>query len=158
MASKGSLEKMPVAATFAEAGDFQGAAEALRPGRKVLLAVRDDRIDEKVLNSALNLCKRMDAGLDILLVAPGDALPAPLEALLQKLQEEGVYYQLARQPGCRGRDIIRYANTHECISLVLVDSLDNWGDQAPGAGEKISDFWRKLACPLVVASAAAGGR
>lgn len=119
------------------------------PERKVLLAVREDSIDQRLLSSALSLCKRMDAGLDILAIVKGEALPQPLQELLETLRQEGLYYSLTRKPALRRRDIVDYANTHECISAVVIDSLEGWESLAQ---DRASDPWKKLACPLVTAA------
>lgn len=119
------------------------------PEKKVLLAVRENCIDQRLLNSALNLCKRMDAGLEILAIVKGETLPQPLQALLQALREEGLYFNLTRKPDLRRRDIVDYANTHECISAVVIDFLEGWETLAQ---DRSSDPWKKLECPLVTAT------
>ena len=126
-----------------------------RSERKVLLAVRAGRIDPRLLVSARSLCQRMDASLDILVLAGGDALPAEVADLVKALQKEGVMYTLAQKSVLRRRDIVDYANTHECISTVVIDSLEGWESVAE---DKTSNPWRKLACPLVTAAIGAGAR
>ncbi len=117
--------------------------------RKVLLAIREGHIDPRLLASARGLCQRLDAGLDILLVAAGDGLPAELATLLGSLREAGVVYSLTRKPHLRRRDIVQYANTHECIITVVIDSLEGWEGVAE---DRAADPWAKLACPLVTAA------
>ncbi len=117
--------------------------------RKVLLAIREGYLDPRLLASARSLCQRMAAGLDILLLAGGDQLPAEVETLVQSRRAEGVMYSLTRKPQLRRRDIVQYANTHECIATVVIDSLEGWESVAQ---DKSSDPWRKLACPLVTAA------
>ncbi|MDP2784034.1 MAG: hypothetical protein Q8O38_05505 [Sulfurimicrobium sp.] len=121
----------------------------MEPERKVLLAVREDSIDQRLLSSALSLCKRMDAGLEILAIVKGETLPLPLQELLKTLRQEGLYYSLTRKPALRRRDIVDYANTHECVSAVVIDSLEGWESLAQ---DRNSDPWKKLACPLVTAA------
>ncbi len=118
------------------------------PGRKVLLAVREGRIDPRLLASARSLCQRMDASLDILLSAGGVELPEAVAAFVGSLRAEGISYSLAHLPALRRRDIVDYANTHECIASVVIDSLEGWESIAR---EKAGDPWAKLACPLVTA-------
>jgi hypothetical protein len=90
----------------------------------------------------------MDAGIDIMLVSDEEKLPSALEQFMREMQREGIYCRLKRERAMHGGDIVRYANTHECISTVLIGSRGNW----TGAGnDKSSDPWRKLDCPLVVA-------
>jgi hypothetical protein len=89
--------------------------------RKIVLAVREGHIEPRLLASARSLCERMDAELDI----------------------------LARRPEMRRRDIVQYANTHECVSTVVIDSLEGWESVAE---DRASDPWARLACPLVTAA------
>ncbi|MBT9612268.1 MAG: hypothetical protein IV108_03270 [Burkholderiales bacterium] len=121
----------------------------MEPEKKVLLAVRENCIDQRLLTAALNLCKRMDAGLEILAIVNGELLPKPLQALLESLRAEGLYFNLTRKPSLRRRDIVDYANTHECVSAVVIDSLEGWETLAQDSS---SDPWKKLECPLVTAT------
>jgi len=117
--------------------------------RKVLLAVREGFVDPRLLASARSLCQRMDAELDILARVSGDRLPVELEDFIKLLRDSGVPYSLSQRPELRRRDIVHYANTHECISTVVIDSLEGW---EVVAADRASDPWAKLACPLVTAA------
>lgn len=119
--------------------------------RKVLLAVREGHVDQRLLASARGLCQRLDADMDILVLAEGAALPAEVEAFVKTLRDEGIAYTLTKKPLLRRRDIVQYANTHECVSTVVIDSLEGWESVAE---DRASDPWRKLACPLVTAAPA----
>ena len=117
--------------------------------RKVLLAVRAGHVDSRLLASARSLCQRMDAELEILLRTPGDELPPEVDAFIRTLREAGVPYSLSQKPVLRRRDVVEHANTHECISTVVIDSLEDWEVVAE---DRSSDPWAKLACPLVTAA------
>lgn len=117
--------------------------------RKVLLAVRAGFVDPRLLASARSLCQRMDAGLDILVRAPGAALPPEVAVLIRDLRADGVNYSLTQKPVLRRRDIVEHANTHECISTVVIDSLEGWEVVAE---DRASDPWARLSCPLVTAA------
>lgn len=119
-----------------------------KPQRKVLLAVREDCLDPRLLAAARGLCQRMEAELDILLRAAGEDLPPALAEFIASLRAEGVPYTLSRKPELRRRDIVQYANTHECISTVVIDSLEGWEGVA---ADRSAAPWAKLACPLVTA-------
>jgi hypothetical protein len=119
-----------------------------KPRRFVLLALKGEHIEPRLLSSASSLCRRMDAGLDIMLSSCGGTTPAQLENFMQGLQQDGIYYRLTQQTLLHSREIVRYANTHECISTVMIDSLGSW---ITPEDEKGSDPWKKLDCPLVVA-------
>lgn len=116
--------------------------------RKVLLAIREGHLDPRLLASARGLCQRMEAGLDILLLARG-GLPEEVARLIEALRDEGVSYSLTRRPLLRRRDIVEYANTHECITTVVIDSLEGWESVAE---DRASDPWARLSCPLVTAA------
>lgn len=122
-----------------------------RPERTVLLAVREGHLDPRLLSSARGLCQRLDASLDILVRTEGEALPAEIDALVDALRRDGVLYTLTRKPVLRRRDIVQYANTHECVSAVVIDSLEGWEKVAE---DRASDPWSRLACPLVTADPA----
>lgn len=117
--------------------------------RKVLLAIREGHLDPRLLAAARSLGQRLDASLDILLLARGDDLPAEVLELVRTLREQGVIYALTRRTQLRRRDIVQYANTHECIAAVVIDSLEGWESVAE---DRASNPWRKLACPLVTAA------
>lgn len=121
-----------------------------RTERKVVLAVREGHIEPRLLASARSLCERLDAELDILARVAGPALPGELEEFIESLRAAGVSYSLARKPEMRRRDIVQYANTHECVATVVIDSLEGWESVAE---DRASDPWSRLACPLVTASA-----
>jgi len=114
--------------------------------RKVLLAVQGGQFDARLFSAATNLAKRMNAGLEILLQGDRDVPPAALDALLQRLTQDEVHYHLDWHAALPAREVVRYANTHECITCVVIDTPENW----PGS----ADAWDKLACPLVVTAQA----
>jgi hypothetical protein len=117
--------------------------------RKIVLAVREGHIEPRLLASARSLCERMDAELDILARVSGPTLPGELAEFIESLRAAGVSYSLARRPEMRRRDIVQYANTHECVSTVVIDSLEGWESVAE---DRASDPWARLACPLVTAA------
>jgi hypothetical protein len=123
------------------------------PERKVLLAVREGYIDPRMLTAARGLCQRMEAGLDILVLAAGDTVPAAVAEFVRTLCDERVVHTLTQVPSLRRRDIVNYANTRKCVATVVIDSLEGWESVAT---DKASDPWCQLACPLVTATAANG--
>lgn len=116
--------------------------------RKVLLAIREGYLDPRLLASARKLCQRLEAGLDILLATQGRQLPAEVDDLIAALRAEGVAYSISCHGQLRRRDVVRYANTHECIATVVIDSLEGWENIARS---RATNPWAKLACPLVTA-------
>lgn len=123
--------------------------DAAKSERKVLLAVREGHLDPRLLASARSLCQRMGASLDILVRTDGAAMPGEIDDLLKALRQDGVLYTVTQQPVMRRRDVVRYANTHECIATVVIDSLEGWESVAE---DRASNPWLKLECPLVTAA------
>jgi hypothetical protein len=123
--------------------------ETRKTERKILLAVREGFVDPRLLASARSLCQRMDAELDILARISGRGLTGDLANFISSLRAEGVAYSLSQKPELRRRDIVDYANTHECVATVVIDSLEGW---EVVAADRSSDPWARLACPLVTAA------
>ena len=88
----------------------------------------------------------MSAGLEILMQADKESLPTSLAGLLRQIDEVEVPYRISCQAALSAQEVVRYANTHECVTCVVIDSPENWGGQ--------SGVWEKLACPLVVTAQA----
>jgi hypothetical protein len=114
--------------------------------RKILLAVRAGHVDQRLLASARGLCQRLDADLDILLLSAADELSPEMAAFVKTLRDEGITYVLTIRTQLRRRDIVQYANSHECVSTVVIDSLEGWESVAE---DRATDPWAKLSCPLV---------
>ena len=64
-----NMESILAAVSFAEEGETATAQSLLKEERRVLLALKEGRIDARTLKYALNTAKRIGAHLDILYVA-----------------------------------------------------------------------------------------
>ena len=118
--------------------------------RTVLLAVREGHVDPRLLTSALSLCGRLEADLEIQVIATGETPPAEMEAFLASLRATGQPFSLDVKPSLRRRDLVDYANAHENIAALVIDSREGWEALAL---DRSSDPWKHLACPLVTAAA-----
>lgn len=118
--------------------------------RTVLLAVREGHVDPRLLTSALSLCGRLEADLEIQVIAAGEAPPPEMEAFLASLRATGQPFSLDVKPSLRRRDLVDYANAHENIAALVIDSREGWEALAL---DRSSDPWKHLACPLVTAAA-----
>jgi hypothetical protein len=118
--------------------------------RTVLLAVREGHVDPRLLTSALSLCGRLEADLEIQVIAAGEAPPPEMEAFLTSLRATGQPFSLDVKPSLRRRDLVDYANAHENIAALVIDSREGWEALAL---DRSSDPWKHLACPLVTAAA-----
>ena len=118
--------------------------------RTVLLAVREGHVDPRLLTSSLALCGRLEADLEIQVIAAGGKPPAELDGFLDSLRQAGVPFSVEVKPSMRRRDLVAYANTHENIAALVIDSREGWEALAQ---DRSSDPWKHLACPLVTAAA-----
>lgn len=118
--------------------------------RTVLLAVREGHVDPRLLTSATALCRRLEADMEIQVIATSETPPAELDGFLATLREAGLPFSLVVKPRLRRRDLVDYANAHEHIAAVVIDSREGWEALAQ---DRSSDPWKHLACPLVTAAA-----
>lgn len=144
-------------AAFAEEGDLGNARSLMRENRRVLLALRGLQGDARTLTYALNTCRRIGAGLDLLCVADrtvaDEDLRRALAPYLASLAETGITCRLSSCAGCIKEQIIRYTKAHPEISFVVVESAGVL-DRGCAANDerRISHLWKRLTCPLVVVS------
>ncbi len=117
--------------------------------RTVLLAVREGHVDPRLLTSAIALCRRLEADLEVQVISSSARLPAEMEDFQAALREAGVPFSLDLKASLRRRDLVNYANGHENIAAVVIDSREGWETLAL---DRSSDPWKHLACPLVTAA------
>lgn len=114
--------------------------------RKVLLALPDGEFPPRLCEAALSLCLRLDAELEIFVRGSEQTIAAEFHRAIDELTAHGVPCRVSFQQDLRRRDVVRYANAHECVLSVLIDSAESWLDLAR---DRHHDPWMELACPLV---------
>jgi len=145
------LESAAIA--FAEAGEIETAREFLEEAeREVLFGIYGNKINEKVVNCVKNLCKRIEAGLDILYVSDSLKLnkvtKGYLKSLLKELENDGIRYNFVYRIGHFEEEILKYVESNQKIVFVVVESLLQRGfDKKRGV-----DLLNQLKCPLVIVS------
>lgn len=144
------IETVMTDALFAEEGEAGSAQGPLKEERGVLLAIRREQMDKKIFRYAVNSCKRIGAHLDIIYISPTDSSDPVLEECLAELMSEGVNYRLIHKKGCLKKAIIDYTNNKKDIIFAVTESADNLDIECKGKGNKISEAWQNLKCPLVV--------
>lgn len=154
---KKKIEDLMSAITFAEEGEFETARKMLpTEERRVLLAVKGDRMDRKTFRYAVNTCKRIGAKLDILYISAGRDLPAAMEQALAEVKEAGVDFRLEHRTGCLKQQIIDYTDKKKEILFAVTESAEHLEADCKGRGKGLSEAWQNLKCPLVVVSEGAG--
>jgi hypothetical protein len=148
------IEDTMTAASFAEEGEAETARSILKDGRKVLLGLKDGRIDPRTLKYALNTAKRIGAQLDILYVASGsshEVLDRPLlERFESELRQEDIAFRQITRTGCLKQQIIDYSNTEKEILFAVIESPNSLDVDCNKKDRTLSELWRQLKCPLVV--------
>jgi len=154
------IEDVMAAATFAEEGVPEAARSLLSEGRRVLLGLKEGRIDAKTLKYALNTSKRINAQLDILFVTSGTvpsgnsgsvvALDAELIRFQETLRAEGVSYRLIQRTGCLKQQIIEHTQKDKEIAFAIIESPNSLDMDCNKRDKTLFELWQKLKCPLVV--------
>lgn len=111
--------------------------------RRVLLALRPGSPFHRLLDIAAELCRRLDADLDVL-VDPVHGCTTAIQGRLVDLGATGLSSVLHEVSPLTATEVIAHARCHESIVSVLVGRPAAWSR----AGE---DPWARLDCPLVAA-------
>jgi len=145
-----TFENTMAAAAFAEAGEPETAREMLKENRKVLLALSGENDDMNAFRHALNLCKRINAALEILHVSEGKS--GLLNTFKSDLHKNGVRYKYIQEEGCIKEQILNHTNKNSGPLLVVVESSEKLDINCRKAKKDLNEFWKNLKCPLVVVS------
>lgn len=144
------IESSLSAVTFAESGEFETARELINRNRKVLLGLCN--YDDKVLEYAINICKRTDADLEILFVYKTKT-PADEEALKNiksVLRKEGIHYSINQRSGDLRQEILHYTEGRTGVIFVVVGPSTATNTLTGNQNKALSSSWERLKCPLVV--------
>jgi hypothetical protein len=106
---------------FAEVREFDTVSPFFKEPKQVLLVCQEERMQEKTLHYALNLCQRIGATLDILYLSS-----------FQKREDD------AQQ--CFEM-LVHYVTKKTTITCTVMSSVD---------GLDMSDKWPITGCPLIV--------
>lgn len=155
------IEDAAAAAAFAEEGEFETALSMVKPERRVLLALKEGRVDPRTVTYARNTAQRIGAHLDILYVssAPARAVmpgASEVEHLAAGLQTDGALFRITERSGCLKQAIIDYTGQHRNILFVVVESPDSLERDCRKKDSQLEQLWRNLKCPLVVVADSAG--
>ncbi len=150
------IEDAMTATSFAEEGEWDAARSFVREGRRVLLAVREGRIDPRTLKYALNSAVRVGARLDILAISPfpakdHDPLSDPaIRQFTTELQKAGVSYRVVPAAGCMKQVIIDYTNREKDVLFAVIESPQVLDAECKRKDTRLAELWKNLKCPLVV--------
>jgi hypothetical protein len=149
-----NIEDSLTAISFAEEGQAETARSIMKEGRRVLLALKEGRIDARTLKYALNTAKRIEAHLDILYVSANKRQEGSVDPRLvsfeAELRAEGIEYLLVERTGCLKQQIIDYTTSEKDILFAVIESPNSLDIDCNKRDKTLSELWQKLKCPLVV--------
>jgi len=144
------------AAAFAEAGEAETARSFIWPRRTVLLALTPNGADVNSAEYARGVCKRIGAGLEILLVPGGEGQSRFLRDFKGQLKEDGIPWRIESTTGCLKKRILEYTDRRSDIHFVVIESSDELDMECDEERGAVKKFFARLRCPLVVVSEAQG--
>jgi hypothetical protein len=146
------LEAIMSAITFAEEGEFETAKTLMNTRKRGLLTMRNSAIDRKTCTYALNTCKRIGIGLDILVVGETESeeLHPTIPPFLARLTADAITCSLERMTGCIKQAILHHTEAENDIVFVVIESHDTLERNCVTRDRRLSKLWQELKCPLVV--------
>jgi len=144
------FENIMAATAFAEAGEFEMAREMAGTKQKVLLVLTGRASDTKCFTYALNFCKRMKAGLEILCMESGRDLVELLDA---ELKQAGIDYRVNVVDGCLKKAVLDVTRANPGFDYVVVNSYRGLDTGCGAEAEILPDVLDVIKCPLVVVGA-----
>jgi K+-sensing histidine kinase KdpD len=143
------------AAAYAEAGEFEAAAELTEPAvtsKTVLLVIEGESPSPEPFAYALNLCKRTNAELDLLQVIEQSRERENYEllshkmiegsrnivALVRQLEGEDIPFKVTIRLGDVSQKLFNYARRHKDVAMVIFDS------PSLRKGSEMSQTWSRL--------------
>ena len=99
-------------------------AASTRPNRQVALGI-GDWISGAAVDYAIGLCRRMEAGLALLVGETPDRARAVLAPHLRRLEASGVAWNLVSLPGEGPADLERYIHDNPQVLLMVSSSSDD---------------------------------
>jgi len=136
------------AAAFADEGGFETARKTRR--KKVLLVLTGNEQNTKSVMYAMNVSKRVEAGLDILCVTLEDKCGELLEEHLKELTTNGAEYHMVNINKSIHDEVIHYTEQSPDVEFVVIDSRDI--ESASTKERYVIQEWKGLRCPLVLVS------
>ena len=134
---------------FADVVELETSQEIIK--KKVLLVLTGNEPDTRSIKYALNVCKRIGAGLDILCITSYAGYAALLEEHLKKLIPKGTEYHIVKKTKSIHDVVIHYTEQSNRVQFVVIDSRDV-DSRAISDERNAVEEWKRLKCPLVLVS------
>ncbi len=148
---KRKIENLLATATFTEKRNYEMARKIDRK-KKVLLVLLGTESDRASFKYALNISKRIDAGLEVLYVSPEPEVAALLASIVDETEKEGVELKVVKRTGCIKNELINHAQKRSDIQLVVLESAEDLDENC--TERQLIKAWKRMNCPIVVVSEA----
>ena len=139
-----------MAASFAEAGDFDAAGEMLAGDRKVLLVLTGREADAKSLKYALSIAGRTRAGLEVLAAGDSPLIRDVMGLCEREAGKRSISLKASRASGCIRESLIGYTRNRRDLVCVVIESTDVLDLECSGEQKQLEGIWRRLGCPLAL--------
>jgi hypothetical protein len=156
------IEEAMVAAAFAEAGEQEYAKSLMANGaaksrKKVLLSTDCPLVTGKVLDHALNLCRRLGAALEVYQIIPPSLFQEQaqelietgterLQSLQQRLSRHGIAYQYAIKEASLEDELKNLALRRRDIQAVIIPMCEGGPGLVDNFRTAISEMFT---CPVI---------
>jgi len=149
-----SIETALAAISFTDTGEDASPRPVRQEVRRVLLALKEGRVDVKTLKYALNTAQRIGAHLDILYVSSNGGKQRRIDPVLDhfesELRADGIQYRMIHATGCLKQHIIDYTDSEKEILFAIIESAYSLDADCYRIDKTLAELWRQLKCPLVV--------
>ncbi len=143
------LEDILAAAAYAEAGEFETARETLKEQRTILLALSGATSDKNALRYAVNACKRIGAGLEIMY---NPEAKNSLKQLQPELKKEEISFSSIKRNGRLEEEVQNYTTANRLILFVVMEIPSEDSLYNKKVRNNFAESWKNLKCPLVTVS------
>jgi hypothetical protein len=156
------IEESMVAATYAEAGEHDYARDLVSEGtfkspKKILLSTDCPMVTGKVLDHALNLCRRLGAALEVYQIIPPSLFEEPaqdlieagtarLQSLQHRLSQHGIDYHYAIKEATLQDELKDLARKRRDIQAVIIPKCEGGPGLMDNFRTKISEMFT---CPVI---------
>lgn len=156
---KKRIEEAMTAVTFAEQGEFESARQMLKnrktANKRVLLGTDAEDIDRQFIQYALQLCKRLGGGLEIVHLVHQDSEVVgksnELRKLKESLEKKNIIYQAIPGGTSLEEAVEEYSRGRRDILCVVLESFKIVEKEKTGSAAKRENrFLKNLSCPVVL--------
>lgn len=155
------IEEAMVAATFAEAGEQDYARTLVKntskSRKKVLLSTDCPIVTGKVLDHALNLCRRLGAALEVYQIIPPSLFQEQtqdiietgtkrLQSLQQRLSQQGILYEYAIKEASLEEELKTLALKRRDVQAVIIPTCEGGPGLVNSFRNAVSELFT---CPVI---------